>query len=330
MNSLSIIMPAILIGGLGVLVLFIIAIVLESKAEHKSGFRQAFYTMVAMILLAITVGSTIVLFNVGFRQWVFRSANLYQQRYNSPPMLSLPSQGGVVPLKGAPAGAVAPTPTTVTTPVAYACSGTCQFTSDDKAAVTQWVADYRTWQKTQSLSQATRQSIANALGFLIVALPLFFLFFRWMERGFHQLQSKTSPLRSLYFYYVAFVGLLMAVVATGFIVNDGLRVWLKTTPDNGGVVSQPYPATSADYGVTSLLACKDKCGFTAEQVSLANQWLADNATYQQRQQSNKGQFSNDLATAIPFVLIGLPLFLFHFFKVRQDTPETKTPPTSNT
>lgn len=148
-----------------------------------------------------------------------------------------------------------------------------------------------------------------------------------MEKGFEQLQAKSSPLRSLYFYFVAFVGLLMAVVSTGFIVNDGLRVWLKTTPDNGGVISQPYPATGADYGVKSLLACKDKCGFTAEQVSLANQWEKDNATYQQLQQSNKGQFSNDLATAIPFALVGLPLFLFHFSKVRKDNPAPAVPPT---
>lgn len=326
MNSLSIIMPAILIGGLGVLVLFIVAIVQESKATHKSGFRQAFFTMVALILLAITIGSSVALLNVGFRQWVFRSANLYQQRFSSPPQLYLPSQGAVVlPLKDGGTAGVAPVPGPTTTAV-YQCGQDCQFTEADKAAVTQWQTDYTTWQKNKNLSQATRQSIANALGFLIVSLPLFILFFRWMEQGFQQLQAKTSPLRSLYFYFVAFIGLLMAVVSTGFVVNDGLRVWLKTTPDNGGVISEPFPASTTDYGVKSLLACKDKCGFTAEQVTLAKQWVTDNTTYQELQRSNKGQFSSDMATAIPFILVGLPLFLFHFSKVRKDNPEPTSPP----
>lgn len=136
MNSLNFILPAILIGGLGVLVLFIVAIVQEGKSGHKSGFRQAFFTMVALIMLAMTIGSSIALLNVGFRQWVFRSANLYQQRYSSPPPLTLVSSpNGTSTVTPVPVdGKVVPT---TVAGALYQCTNGCQFTDADKTAVAQ-------------------------------------------------------------------------------------------------------------------------------------------------------------------------------------------------
>lgn len=325
MDSLSVIIPFIIVGGLGALVLFIVAVVQESKSDRKGGFRQAFYTVVSLVMLTITVGSSIALLNVGFRQFVFTSATTFQQRYSTPPALYLPSQGGtIIPVKGDITGptAVTTSPTT-TSPSVYQCTTDCQLTTDDKAAVEQWVTSYQDWQKQQSSSLATRRSLANALGFLIVGLPLFIIFFRWVQRGHKQEQGdKPSPLRSLYFYGVAFAGLVMAVVATGIVINDGLKVWLKTGSDTN-VISQPVPALATDYGVKSLLACSTKCGFTSEQVSLANHWLTDNTKYTELQRTNQGQYSSDLAMAIPFVVVGLPLFLYHFTTIRKDSTEPK-------
>lgn len=330
MESLSIIIPFIFIGGAGALVLFIVAVIQEGRTDHRGGFRTSFFTIVSLVMLTITVGSSIALLGIGLRQYVFRSATLYQQRYNSPPVLSLPSQGGVILEKGQPVGGVtAPVPSSTTTSstTAYACTKDCQFTTDDKTAVTAWVTNYEQWQHDQSLSVATRRSLANALGFFIVALPLYWFFFRWVQRQRRQdTTGKPSPLRSLYFYGVAFAGLVMAVVAAGIVVNDGLNVWLKTGTSTG--ISQPVLAPTTDLGVTGLIACQSKCGFTADQVALARQWSSDNAKYVAIQQSNKGQYSNDLSMAIPFILVGLPLFLYHFTSIRKDTPETTSPPTT--
>ncbi len=328
MDSLNFIIPFVVIGVAGALVLFIVAVIQESKADRRGGFRHSFFTIVSLIMLTLVVGSSIALLNIGFRQFVFRSANLYNQRYNSPPPLYLPGQGTIVPLKGevAPAS-VAPVPVP-SNPTVYTCAKDCQFSADDKTAVEQWVTTYTDWQKQQSLSLATRRSLANALGFFIVSLPLFFIFSRLMEKGRQGEQTtQPSPIRSLYFYGIAFAGLVMAVVASGVIVNDGLKVWLKTGGDSN-VISRPVATDviTNDAGVKSLLACQSKCGFTSEQIALARQWQTENAQYLDVQKTNRGQYSMELSAAIPFVLIGLPLFFYHFSIGRKESNEPK--PTS--
>ncbi len=323
-NWQGVILPFLFIGSAGSLVLFIVAVVQENRSEHRGGFRLAFYTIVSLVMLTMTVGATVALLNTGFRQYIFKSADLYQQRYSGPPQLYLPSQGAIaLPLKEGTSVA-APGPTT-TLPSVYQCSKDCQFTAYDKTQVGLWVTNYKQWQKQQGLSLATRRSLATSLGFFIIGLPLYLVFSRLMRKGRRADGNKPSPLNSLYFYGVAFAGLVMAVVASGVIINDGLQVWLKTGSDTSVPIVQPAidGPTSSDYGVKSLLACKDKCGFSAEEVSLANQWVADNAKYQDAQTTNTGQYSAELATTIPFVLVGLPLFLYHFTSIRKESSEPK-------
>lgn len=318
MDSLSYIVPFLFVGGAGALVLFIVAVIQEGKSEHKGSFRWSFYTIVSLVMLTITVGASIALLNIGFRQYVFRSANTYDQRYQSPPTLVLVSSPNGA--AGKETSVVEPVPVSG---ALYQCTSGCQFTDDDKQAVASWQTQYKQWQDEQTLSLTTRRNLATSLGFLIVGAPLFIVFFRMMRKRPTDAQ-KSSPLHAFYFYGVAFAGLVMAVVAAGIVINDGLQVWLKTGPTNNSFV-QPLSVASNAYGVKSLLACKDKCGFTAEQVALANQWIADDASYTERQQSNVGQYSGQMAGAIPFVLVGLTLFFYHFTTIRRETSDSSTP-----
>jgi hypothetical protein len=204
-------------------------------------------------------------------------------------------------------------------------NGDCQLTASDRTQITSWKAEYDQWQKNPS-SWNFRRDLIGPLSFLIVSLPLFIIFFILMERGARverQKYTKPTSIRSLYHYFISFSGLLMAVIGLGLIVNSGLQVWLKSESSS---TSQPV-MVSDDTGVRSFLACNTACGYTDADATLANNWLSDYQAYQKGTTSTEGRFQNDLANSLPVILVGLPLFWYHFVKIRRESAEKNQPTT---
>lgn len=332
MQSLAWLAVLVPILGIAVIVVFIVAVIQEGKSERRS-FKQAFFVIVSLVMLGITVGSSIALLSTTFTNYAFPSAKEYQRRFNSPPALYLTGltttetpDGVTQKMVGAPQ----------TTP--YACTTECQFTDADKTAVTNWKTSYTQWRDENTGSLLFRRDLAVILPFLIVALPLFIIFFRLMQKGAAAEMTETkkiSPIRSLYFYFIAFGGLLIAVFGAGGTINIGLNSLLKTSTDINGSVSEPFPASYDNGGVKSLIACADKCDFTAEETALANQWLTDAKDFAERQNKTTGKTANDLSIYLPLLLVGIPLFWYHFARIRKETqdlhtatPSTQTPAAS--
>lgn len=305
--------------GIAVVVVFIVAVIQEGKSEKRS-FKQAFFVIVSLVMLGITVGSTIALLSTTSTNYIFPSAKEYQRRFNSPPGLYLT---GLTPaeqtdgVKSVIAPQSAP----------YACTTECQFTDADKEALTNWKTTYATWRDENTGTLLFRRDLAVILPFLIVALPLFIIFFRLMQKGAvaEMAESKRiSPIRSLYFYFIAFAGLLVAVIGAGGTINIGLNSLLKTSTDINGNVSEPMRATSDEGAVKSIIACADKCGFTAEDKALADQWLTDSKNFAAKQNKSTGKTASDLSTYLPLLLVGIPLFWYHFARIRKETQDIHT------
>lgn len=321
MESLAWLAVLVPILGVAVVVVFIVAVIQEGKSERRS-FKQAFFVIVSLVMIGITVGSTIALLNTGFRNYAFPGAKEYQRRYNSPPGLFL---SGVVTVESSDGVNVKTAIAPQTAP--YTCTTECQFTEDDKTAVTTWKTSYAQWRDENTGSLLFRRDLAIILPFLIVALPLFIIFFRLMQKGAVAEMAETkkiSPIRSLYFYFIAFGGLLVAVIGAGGAINIGLNALLKTTTDINGNISEPVPATYDNGGVQSIIACSDKCGFSADDTALANQWLTDAKGYADRQNVTTGKTANDLSIYLPLLLVGIPLFWYHFARIRRETQDTHT------
>lgn len=317
MESLAFLAVLIPLLGIAVAVVFVVAIIQEGKSERRGGFKQAFYTVVALVMLGITVGATIGLLNTTFRNVVFPSAKDYARRYNAPPQLYLT---GLVPTDGA----VKPFSSPTTIPLA--CTTDCEFTDADKASVASWRSSYELWQAETSDNLIFRKDLAALLPFLLVAFPLFIVFFRMMQRGSAMETAETkkvSPLRSLYFYFIAFSGLLVAVIGAGGLINLGLNQLLRVETSNQA--TEAARPIYDDGGVKSIIACADKCNFSETDVTLAQQWLTDSKNYFQKQISNNGKTAHDLSTFIPLLLIGFPLFWFHFSRIRKEGQESQLP-----
>lgn len=314
MESLAFLAFLIPLAGIGVVVLFVMAVV-QQKQEHTGGFKQAFFTIVSLAMLAITIGSVIALMTTVAREYAFPKSVSMIQRYNFPPSLYLPGTGD----KAAPE--------------AYACESSCEFTADDRAQVVAWKQSYESW-KTAAPAQSSdfKRNLVGPLSFLIVGLPLYLVFMRLMERGakieLAQLKKPTG-LRQLYYYFVAFSGLLMAVFAAGALINTGLRTVLDVDP----VAIEAAPTVIADdqgRGPQSIINCAEACGFSEADVQLAKDWQSDYRDYRNAIEEPSGQLQDDLSTMLPVLLVGTPLFWLHFARIRKEAQGAPASPSDAT
>ncbi len=315
MDTLSFIGPLMMVAGVGVLALVAVAIVQDMRQERKYGYRQAFYTIVSLLMLVMTIGSLVSLLVIGLKETVLPTAKEYNQRYNTPPTFYLTGN---------------PTDTKFQSSQPYACTTDCEMTAADKQSFADLKTSYANWQSTSTYSIQTRRAIAGALAILIIALPLYLLFINWMNKGAaeeYAVHPKPSPLRSVYYYGVAFAGLVTAVVGGAMLINTVLNVALKV--DTANKNTMPIPTVGGLYTETALpdsvIACEKNCGFTADDVAVAKAWKKDWQTYRDRQNSNTGATANDLATTIPLVLVGIPLFWYHFARIRKETQKPPVP-----
>lgn len=300
MGGISIIGPMLFLAGVAAVVLVAVAIIQDLRHEKKYGYRQAFYTIVSLVGLVMTVAAVTSILSVTLKASVLPKADNSAFNTSYPPSYYR---------------AVAPS-----------CGKECLFTADDKLAFTQWKVEYKKWQDAQNpevkgLSQPLRQDLAASLAILVVSLPLYILFSIWMNKGAKQElteDKRPTPLRSVYFYGVSLAGLIMAVVAASMLLNIGFKMAFNTddTSPNRPVVSEASLPTEKST-IQTVIDCAEKCSFTADDVSLAKQYLVDYDKFQKGGNYNSTQ--TDMANTIPILVIGIPLFWFHFAKIRKET-----------
>lgn len=110
------------------------------------------------------------------------------------------------------------------------------------------------------------------------------------------------------------------------LLNSVIGAWLKTSPANSNVARPAPGVVTETMGVDSVINCATICGFTDDDVALAKQWKVDWQHYQDLQNSNHGATANQVATTIPFVVFGAPLFWLHFARIRKENQVTPSTP----
>lgn len=330
MGFLSFLAVAVPIGGLAIFIVFLVAMMQEKGLNKGESVRLAFSYVVAIIMLVIVTSSTAFLLQRALKAWVFTKAesqtSMYQQQ---PPLLWLGSDKGI------------PGQT------AYTCQTDCQFTATDKEQVASWKSSYASWKASRQDSlkdpyteRSQKQDLASAVSFFVVALPLFIWFFIFMiqrEWWKHKAAgSKPGPIRTTYFYLVALASLVGLVVSTALVINIGVKSILGVSTDS---TTAPRPALVNDTNgysetrsVQSIIDCTDKCGFSAEDKQLAQQWQNDYQQWQTGTLNSSNAVQNDFANLIPILLVTGPLFFYHFLTIRREskdeTPRVPSTPTA--
>ena|SRR3989338_2131687 len=139
--------------------------------------------------------------------------------------------------------------------------------------------------------------------------------------------DKRALIRTIYLYLFSIIGLVLLTIGSVSMVDLALRVYVFTQADleqrlwDGpqSKMAMPYPVETLerlDTGKTENVTLSDR---DMENIKI---WLEDYRKWQEETKDidtitsrRQGQASKDLA----FILIGLPLFLFHWRIIRKET-----------
>ena len=142
-----------------------------------------------------------------------------------------------------------------------------------------------------------------------------------------------SLVRTLYLYLFSFIGLIVTVVGAIGLLNLGLKVFVFTQADKDmysgyqscapeAINKFPSPAVQpATTTATSSQVC-----LTAQEKADMDQWIA---SYKDLQEQNKNvdpltaRRQRDLATNLAMIIIGLPLYIFHWATIKRELKNEK-------
>ena len=117
--------------------------------------------------------------------------------------------------------------------------------------------------------------------------------------------TKGSIIKNIYLYLVSFVALMMVVFSVGDMINIVLRTYIFTKADQNFYSYPVAPCAVAPTGTSSTpTKSTEPCLSQAEQ----DKQNADNISAQRQR---------DLVRDISFLIVGLPLFAYHWRIVRK-------------
>lgn len=123
---------------------------------------------------------------------------------------------------------------------------------------------------------------------------------------------KSAIIKTVYFYVVSLIGLLMVVFSTADLINLGLKTWVFPKADLNEY-KQPTCAVSI-YKDPNMKE-------TEEQYQ--QRIKACEATYVNEDEARAIRNQRDAVRDISFVVVGLPLFLYHWTTIRKEQKAEK-------
>lgn len=116
--------------------------------------------------------------------------------------------------------------------------------------------------------------------------------------------NKSGLIKSIYFYLVSLISLMMVVFSTADLVNLGLKTWVFTKADRADYYIQPCAVPPMPKGtdapnVDQMVVCEQN-----------NKQQAENYAAQKQR---------DAVRDIAFILVGIPLFAYHWRTLRRES-----------
>lgn len=132
-------------------------------------------------------------------------------------------------------------------------------------------------------------------------------------------QQKKSVIRTIYLYLFALVGLTLLIIGCVGFVNMALKVFVFTQADAEQEFYNTQPPTP--YGIEGI-KCLNNTNISNDQKLGLEQWLNDYKLWQEKQKTFDyvtTKRHKDAARNLAFIIIGLPLFLYHWSIIRRET-----------
>lgn len=120
----------------------------------------------------------------------------------------------------------------------------------------------------------------------------------------HPTSNKVVIIKNIYLYIVSLVALLMVVFSVADVINIALKTYIFTKADQSSYSYPPSVCPEAAPGDTSTDKNATPCVTQAQQEKMD----ADNL---------EAQRQNSLVHDISYILVGIPLFLYHWGVLRK-------------
>lgn len=113
--------------------------------------------------------------------------------------------------------------------------------------------------------------------------------------------SKITLIKTIYFYLVSFVALMMVTFATANLINVLLKTYVFTLAD------QDY------YAMPASICAPEKADASSTAECVKNEKI----NQEQSEKNRKAQKQRDLVNDISMIVVGIPLFAFHWNYARK-------------
>lgn len=136
------------------------------------------------------------------------------------------------------------------------------------------------------------------------------------EEGAVMKQEKKDTIRTIYLYIFSVLGLVLLVIGTVGFVNLLLKSTIFKEADADYYMNQPI----MPYNLEKIESIETTEGFTDEEKAQVRMWLSDYKNWQEttaKVDYRKSQNQRSAAQNLALIIVGLPLYLYHWRLVRK-------------
>jgi hypothetical protein len=137
--------------------------------------------------------------------------------------------------------------------------------------------------------------------------------------------QKRTLIRAIYLYSFSLLGLVLIIIGSVQFIDMGLRTFIFTQADEQDRLNRyetPYPPLA--YSKTQLSEQTLSC--SPEEEAALEQWATDYQVWQEKQAKFDyvaANRSRDASINLSLILVGLPLFLYHWLIIRKEAKAIK-------
>ena len=139
---------------------------------------------------------------------------------------------------------------------------------------------------------------------------------------------KNQFIRTIYLYLFALTGLALVSIGAVRLVNIGLKAFVFTKADEQFDFSRQPPFAvpgplregKEEGFLDAMEKCKEKCELTEAQKTELSQWLESWREWQKQPKIDykTQQRHRESAWSFAFILVGLPLWLYHWATIKRE------------